>query len=82
MPFARCVRSIAMRIGEERALEFRWQGSALDCIQEAAEAFIVSVFDDARRAAAHARRVTVMRSDLYLVLQLTGMADKLMMGRR
>ena len=47
--------------------DLRFQGKALDALQEAAEAFLVSVMEDANLAAIHARRVTVMPKDIELV---------------
>nr|CDS23643.1 centromere specific histone H3 CENP A [Echinococcus granulosus] len=67
--FARVVRSIAQRMDFENALEIRWQATALDCLQEAAEAFIVDFFSFAARAAAHAHRVTVMLADIHFISQ-------------
>ncbi|KAL5966103.1 histone H3-like centromeric protein cnp1 [Taenia solium] len=67
--FARVVRSMAQRMDFENALEFRWQAVALDCLQEAAEAFIVDFFSFAARAAAHAHRVTVMLADIHFISQ-------------
>ena len=67
--FARVVRSIAQRMDCENALELRWQATALDCLQEAAEAFIVDFFSFAARAAAHAHRVTVMLADIHFISQ-------------
>ena len=45
----------------------RWQRAALECIQEAAEAFVVSFLSDANLAAHHAGRVTLMVKDVRLV---------------
>lgn len=60
---------MAQRMHFENALEFRWQAVALDCLQEAAEAFIVDFFSFAARAAAHAHRVTVMLADIHFISQ-------------
>nr|CDS31003.1 centromere specific histone H3 CENP A [Hymenolepis microstoma] len=66
--FARVVRSIGQE-KESRALNLRWQASALDCLQEATEAFLVDFFSFAARAAAHAKRVTVMVRDFNFIMQ-------------
>ncbi|KAM3174881.1 hypothetical protein ACTXT7_009615 [Hymenolepis weldensis] len=66
--FARVVRSIGQE-KESRALSLRWQASALDCLQEATEAFLVDFFSFAARAAAHAKRVTVMVRDFNFIMQ-------------
>lgn len=66
--FARVVRAIGQE-KESRALTLRWQASALDCLQEATEAFLVDFFSFAARAAAHAKRVTVMVRDFNFIMQ-------------
>ncbi|VUZ41793.1 unnamed protein product [Hymenolepis diminuta] len=66
--FARVVRAIGQE-KESRALNLRWQASALDCLQEATEAFLVDFFSFAARAAAHAKRVTVMVRDFNFIMQ-------------
>ncbi|VDD78615.1 unnamed protein product [Mesocestoides corti] len=60
------MRSIAERTRIESALTLRWQASALDCLQEAAEVFLVDVFSNVAMAAAHANHVTVKLVDLHL----------------
>ena len=52
--------------------EFKFQGSALLAIQEAAEAYIISLFDEANLCAIHANRVTVMKKDLLLARRIRG----------
>ncbi|KAJ7853122.1 histone-fold-containing protein, partial [Mycena leptocephala] len=46
--------------------------SALSTLQEAAETYRVSLFQDASIAAGHAKRITVQRKDLTLALRLRG----------
>jgi histone H3/H4 len=40
---------------------YRWQQSALQAFQEASEAHLVSLFEDANICAIHAKRVTIKR---------------------
>jgi histone H3/H4 len=40
--------------------EKRWQAEALMALQEAAEAYLVHLFEDANLCAIHAKRVTIM----------------------
>ena len=47
------------------------QTSAVDALQQAAEAFLVSVFEDTNLAAIHAKRVTIMPKDMKLVLYVS-----------
>ncbi|VDD78572.1 unnamed protein product [Mesocestoides corti] len=69
--FARAVRSIAERTRIESALTLRWQASALDCLQEAVEGFLVDLFSNVAMAAAHANHVTVKLVDLHLFCRFT-----------
>ena len=45
---------------------------AILALQEAAEAYLVGLFEDANLCAIHAKRVTIMAKDLQLVLRLRG----------
>ena len=49
-----------------------FQSTAIAAIQEAAENFIVGLFEDANLLAVHARRVTVMTRDIRLALRIIG----------
>ncbi|XP_071941463.1 uncharacterized protein [Antedon mediterranea] len=70
LPFARVVREIAMMFSSHADL--RWQSSAIMAIQEAAEAFIIYLFEDANYCAIHAKRVTVMPRDIQLARRIRG----------
>ncbi|KAH8857677.1 histone H3-like centromeric protein CSE4 [Schistosoma japonicum] len=70
LPFARLVRSITVRTLGPSYLSFRWQAVCFLALQEAAEAFIVHLFECAQRCAIHARRITVMSKDIQLVTHL------------
>uniref|UniRef100_A0A0V0HBQ2 Putative ovule protein n=1 Tax=Solanum chacoense TaxID=4108 RepID=A0A0V0HBQ2_SOLCH len=50
----------------------RWQAEALIAIQEAAEDFLVCLFEDAMLCAIHAKRVTLMKKDFDLARRLGG----------
>ena len=39
---------------------FRWQANAILALQEAAEAYLVGIFEDGNLCAIHAKRVTLM----------------------
>jgi histone H3 len=69
--FARVVREIGSEV-KGIADELRWQGSALMALQEAAEAYLVALFEDTNLAAIHAKRVTVMPKDMLLVRRVRG----------
>ncbi|CAD6949809.1 unnamed protein product [Tilletia controversa] len=52
--------------------DIRFQTSALGALQEASEAYLVSLFEDTNLAAIHAKRVTVMPKDMALARRLRG----------
>lgn len=70
LPFARLVREIANDHFARPGMEFRWQGSAIEALQEAAEDHLVHLFEDSNLCALHARRVTVMVRDLQLARRI------------
>ncbi|PRQ77561.1 Histone-fold-containing protein [Rhodotorula toruloides] len=55
LPFQRLVREIA----QDFKTDLRFQSSAVMALQEAAEAYLVSLFEDTNLAAIHAKRVTI-----------------------
>jgi histone H3 len=67
-PFRRLVREMASSIKET----IRMRSTALEAIQEAAEAYITSVIGDANLCAIHAKRVTLFPRDMHLALKLRG----------
>ncbi|RXG68887.1 histone H3, partial [Armadillidium vulgare] len=50
----------------------RVQVLALEALQEAAEAFLVSIFEEANLCSLHAKRVTLFRSDMTLARRIRG----------
>jgi len=70
-PFQRLVREITQNIPNKEG-DLRWRPSAIEALQEAAEAFMVQRFEDANLCAIHAKRVTIMPKDMQLAQRLTG----------
>ena len=68
LPFQRLVREIA----QDFKTDLRFQSAAILCLQEAAEAYLVRLFDDANLCAIHARRVTIMPKDIQLARRIQG----------
>lgn len=69
---------------------FRWQAEALEALQEAAEAYLTHLFEDAyvqfsvkilthprNLCAIHAKRVTVMPKDVQLARRIRGSKEAL-----
>ena len=67
-PFQRLVREIAQ---DERP-DLRFQSAALLALQEAAEAYLVGLFEDTNLCAIHAKRVTIMPKDMHLARRIRG----------
>ncbi|KAL7040137.1 hypothetical protein ACKWTF_000284 [Chironomus riparius] len=68
LPFQRLVREITQQFKRD----FRYQACALQCLQEATEAYIVGLFEDTNLCAIHGKRVTIMPKDVQLALRIRG----------
>ena len=68
LPFQRLVREIA----QDFKTDLRFQSAVILCLQEAAEAYLVRLFDDANLCAIHAKRVTIMPKDILLARRIRG----------
>ncbi|XKL63888.1 hypothetical protein PGB90_006252 [Kerria lacca] len=65
-PFQRLIREIA----QYRKVDVRFQISAIMALQEAAESYLVGIFEDSLSCAQHANRVTIMPKDVQLSRRL------------
>ncbi|RXK36830.1 histone [Tremella mesenterica] len=72
LPFSRVVREVTLDMGSAAAGDLRWQSSAIMALQEAAEAYLVHLFEDANLCAIHAKRVTIMQKDIQLARRIRG----------
>ncbi|KAF0687839.1 histone H3-like, partial [Aphis craccivora] len=52
--------------------DLRFQSSAVMALQEASEAYLVSLFEDTNLCAIHAKRVTIMPKDIQLARHIRG----------
>ena len=68
LPFQRLVREVA----SEYKSDLRFQASAIAALQEATEAYMVSLFEDSNLCAIHGKRVTVMPKDMQLAKRIRG----------
>jgi histone H3 len=68
LPFQRLVRQIA---GAFKA-DLRFQSTAILALQEASEAYLVSLFEDINLCAVHAKRITIMPKDIQLARRIRG----------
>ena len=67
-PFRRLVREVALDVDNKK----RFQESALSALQEAAEAYLVTLLEEANLCAIHAKRVTVQPKDIVLAQKIRG----------
>lgn len=68
LPFQRLVRELT----QDMKLDVRFQSTALLALQEAAEAYLVGLFEDTNLCAIHARRMTIMAKDMHLARRIRG----------
>jgi histone H3 len=68
LPFQRLVKELSEYFGQN----IRFQSAALLALQEATEAYMVGLFEDANLCAIHDHRVTVMPRDVQLARRIRG----------
>jgi histone H3 len=68
LPFQRLVREVA----QDFMADLRMNSHALTALQEASEAYLVRMFEDANLCAIHAKRVTIMPKDIQLARRIRG----------
>ena len=68
LPFARLVREIANDI----KTELRFQANALAALHEAAEVYLVGLFEDTNLVCLHCKGVTIKPKDLQLARHIRG----------
>lgn len=68
LPFQRLVREIT---GDFKR-DLRFKGVALSAMQEASEAYLVGLFEDANFCTMHAKRVTIKPKDIQLARRIRG----------
>ena len=77
-PFQKLIREISQeyhicpQVPGTPSMQVRFQSTNIAALQEAAENFIVGLFEDVNLLAVHTKRVTVMLRDIRLVLRIRG----------
>ena len=66
--FNRLVRKIA----QDYKTDLRFQSQAIGALQEAAEAYLVGLFEDTNLCAIHTKRVTIMPKNIQLARRICG----------
>lgn len=72
-PFHRLIREVTDQLTSAHlpnGTTLRYQTAALGALQEAAEGFLVRLFEDSYLCTLHAKRVTLFASDMHLVRRL------------
>lgn len=70
-PFQRLVREL-MQYERPEVKDLRWQSTAILALQEAAESYMIGLFEDSNLCAIHAKRVTIMPKDIQLARRIRG----------
>ena len=70
LPFSRVIREICEKVCPRGDLRF--QSAAINALQEAAEAYLVTLFEDSFLCTLHARRLTLMPQDMALARRIRG----------
>ena len=68
LPFQRLVREISATFKND----LRFSSSSILALQEAAEAYLVSLFEDTNLLCLHAKRVTISSRDMALARRIRG----------
>ena len=64
LPFQRLVKEVCRDLF--KTIDYRFQSTAVLALQEAAEGFLVSMFDDVNCIAIHGKRITIYKTDIQL----------------
>lgn len=72
-PFSRLIREIAQI--HTKSTDLMWQAAAIAALQEAAEAYLIGLFEDTNIVAINSRRVTIMPRDMQVVRRIRGRLD-------
>lgn len=68
-PFSRLCREI---IESDMKKDLKLQSTALLALQQAAESYLIGLFEDTNLCAIHAKRVTIMPKDIQLARRIRG----------
>jgi histone H3/H4 len=69
-------QSLVREIAQDFKSDLRFQGSAVLALQEAAEAYLVGLFEDTNLCAIHSNRITIMPMDIQLARRIRRESDR------
>ena len=79
--FKRVVKEVTTELREkEGGDDVRYRPDAILALQEATEALLVELFEDANLLALHSKRVTINRKDLLLAVRMRRLDERLLQG--
>ncbi len=67
-PFSHLICKVAVTF----KMDLQFQTSAIACLQEAAEAYLIGLFEDTNLVAIHVKCVTIMPKDIQLAKHICG----------
>ena len=67
-----CKLPFQCEVAQDFKTNLCFQREAIGALQEAAEAYLIGLFDDTNLCAIHARRVTIMPKDIQLAHRICG----------
>ena len=72
LPFQRYCREVAQDVKPSSITNVRFSPLAFDTLQEAAEAYLIGLFEDTVLCCVHAKRVTIQLKDIILARRIHG----------
>ena len=60
------------KLGQDFKMDLRWEAKAILCLQEAAEAYLVGLLEDANLCTIHAKRQMIMPKDIQIAHRIWG----------
>ena len=63
---------LVQEIGQQFLIGVWFQGTTIMALQEAAEAYLISLFEDGNLCAIHTKHVTLMPKDIQLARRIRG----------
>lgn len=65
-------RKLCREVSQDFKTDLRFQEAAFEALQEAAEAYLVGLFEDTNLIAIHTKRVTILPKDMQLARRIRG----------
>jgi histone H3 len=72
LPFQRIVRELALKYRRPDGTRYSFQLMAIGALHQAAEHYLMGMFEDGNACALHAKRVTLMVRDMHLAQRIRG----------